>query len=89
MDITYALWVPREGMRGWFRDLSAVWANPNSRMSQWPLATLAVVCERGEPKPIVCDPHARVSRVYALNPKTKWIGGLSYSGVYSSKDDES
>lgn len=58
--LTYTPWVPREGMRGWFRHLVAAWGDPNNwdGLSKWPKATIEAVCERGTPQLLRYDRHA-------------------------------
>jgi hypothetical protein len=57
--ITYAPWVPRPGMRGWFAHLTKAWGNPNTQNHRWPKATLEAVCERGAAWPIGFDVASR------------------------------
>lgn len=71
MKIRYAPLVAREGMRGWFRDLVAVWGDPNNWDSRekWPKDTLDVVCERGEPHLLVYDRYACASPTYYITDR--------------------
>jgi hypothetical protein len=58
-SLTYAPWVPREGMSRMFTHLCAAWGDPNHPRNGfgWSRGILLLVCKRGTPLPFVFDNH--------------------------------
>lgn len=69
--LTYAPWVPREGMRGWYAHLVAHWGDPNVPSHRWPAVTLTVVCQRGLAFPIRVDRDCLTNTIYFLPKGSK------------------